>query len=111
MSERQASLKVAGNPQFIRNIRKGASASPRGENILKLARVLQVILALCRRLNGDGVLDLPLLLEHLYLLASAAPHTPATPQSALQLAGRAELQKIVDGLEAIASEADDEDPV
>lgn len=42
MSERQASLKVAGNPQFIRNIRKGASASPRGENILKLARVLQV---------------------------------------------------------------------
>jgi hypothetical protein len=71
----------------------------------------QVILALCRRLNGDGVLDLPLLLEHLYLLASAAPHTPATPQSALQVAGRAELQKIVDGLEAILAESDDEDPV
>lgn len=42
MSERQASLKVSGNAQFIRNIRKGASASPRGENIIKLAKVLEV---------------------------------------------------------------------
>jgi SOS-response transcriptional repressor LexA len=42
MSERQASLKVSGNGQFIRNIRRGASQSPRGENIIKLAKVLGV---------------------------------------------------------------------
>ena len=42
MSERQASIKAVGNSQFIRNIRKGSSSSPRGENIIKLARVLDV---------------------------------------------------------------------
>ena len=42
MSERQASIRTAGNPQFIRNIRKGASVSPRGENFIKLAKVLGV---------------------------------------------------------------------
>ena len=42
MTERQASLAAVGNSQFIRNIRKGTSSSPRGENILKLAKVLKV---------------------------------------------------------------------
>jgi SOS-response transcriptional repressor LexA len=42
MSERQASILSVGNPQFVRNIRKGASQSPRGDNIIKLARVLKV---------------------------------------------------------------------
>ena len=64
-----------------------------------------------RGLTGGASLAPPFPPNPLSLLAPAAPHPPATPQSALQLAGRAELQKIVDGLEAIASEADDEDPV
>jgi SOS-response transcriptional repressor LexA len=42
LTERQASIASVGNSQFIRNIRKGASQSPRGENIIKLARVLKV---------------------------------------------------------------------
>lgn len=42
MSERQASIKAVGNSQFVRNIRKGNSLSPRGENIIKLAKVLGV---------------------------------------------------------------------
>jgi SOS-response transcriptional repressor LexA len=42
MTERQASLAAVGNSQFIRNIRKGTSASPRGENIIKLSKVLKV---------------------------------------------------------------------
>jgi SOS-response transcriptional repressor LexA len=40
ITERQASIKAVGNSQFIRNIRKGMSTSPRGANIAKLARVL-----------------------------------------------------------------------
>lgn len=42
MSEREASIKAVGNSQFIRNIRKNPDQSPRGENIIKLARVLEV---------------------------------------------------------------------
>lgn len=42
LSERKASMLAVGNSQFIRNIRKGQSVSPRGENISKLAKVLQV---------------------------------------------------------------------
>ncbi len=42
LTERQASMLAVGNSQFIRNIRTGKSASPRGENILKLARTLEV---------------------------------------------------------------------
>ncbi len=42
LTERQASLQAVGNSQFIRNIRKGTSNSPRAENIIKLAQVLKV---------------------------------------------------------------------
>jgi SOS-response transcriptional repressor LexA len=42
MSERQASIRAVGNSQLIRNIRRGKSTSPRGENIVKLAKVLGV---------------------------------------------------------------------
>lgn len=42
MSERQASIEAVGNSQFIRNIRKGTSTSPRADNIIKLAKVLNV---------------------------------------------------------------------
>ena len=42
MSERQASLRSVGNTQFVRNLRKGLSTSPRTENLIKLARTLDV---------------------------------------------------------------------
>ncbi len=42
LSERQASLMAVKNTQLIRNIRTGKSRSPRGENIVELARVLHV---------------------------------------------------------------------
>lgn len=42
MSEREASLSVAGNPDLIRNIKRGRSDSLRGHRLLKLASLLGV---------------------------------------------------------------------
>jgi len=42
LSERKASMMAAGNPELIRNIRRGKSMSPRSGNLVKLARVLEV---------------------------------------------------------------------
>ncbi len=53
LSERQASIDAAGNPQFIRNIRKGASLSPRAENMVKLARTLQCSAAWLMGISDD----------------------------------------------------------
>ena len=72
MSERQASIKAVGNSQFVRNMRKGLSASPRGENIVKLSRVLGVS-------------------ESWLLGTSDDPGTPASEQSfGVRFGGRVE---------------------
>jgi len=42
MSEREASMAVAGNPDLIRNIKRGRSDSLRGHSLLKLASLLGV---------------------------------------------------------------------
>lgn len=53
VSERQASLEAVGNSQFIRNIRKGASLSPRADNVVKLAKALKVTPAWLMGIDED----------------------------------------------------------
>lgn len=63
------------------------------------------LFALLRRLAIDVPnLDLELLQEHLYSLAENAPHTPGTPQSAIEAAGREELQVLVEMVEEVIKE-------
>ena len=63
------------------------------------------LFALLRRLAIDVPdLDLELLQEHLYSLAENAPHTPGTPRSAIEAAGREELKVLVEMVEEVIKE-------
>jgi hypothetical protein len=61
--------------------------------------------ALLRRLALDVPdLDVELLQEHLYGLAQNSPHNPGTRQSAIEAAGREELEALIAMVEEVIQE-------